>query len=217
MTHILEADGIQLEFDGRKILSNIYIKCETGKITGLLGRNGQGKSCLMKSIYGSLHCEKSVRFDRISIPKSFKRTELIRYLPQFHFFPGSLSLHRIFLDFDLDYPLFQKTFPEFNQKENVAIGNLSGGERRVIEVYVIIQSTSQFILLDEPFTMLNPLQMEKVKALMLQAKKHKGILITDHLYKHILDIADSLYVLSNGRTVLTKSLEDIEALGYLRR
>ena len=48
MIHKLEADGIQLAFDERKILTDIYIKCQTGRITGLLGRNGQGKSCLME-------------------------------------------------------------------------------------------------------------------------------------------------------------------------
>lgn len=217
MNHILEVDGIQLEIDGRKILSGIYIKCETGNIIGLLGRNGQGKSCLMNSIYGILPCEKSIRFDRISIHESFKRTDLIRYLPQFHFIPRSLSLHRIFQDFNVDYRLFQQHFTEFSVREKTSIEKLSGGERRLIEIYVIIKSASQFVLLDEPFTMLNPLQIEKVKALLVDEKKYKGILITDHLYHHILDIADSLYVLSNGRTILTKKIEDVEALGYLRR
>ncbi|MEN9600092.1 MAG: hypothetical protein RL596_2413, partial [Bacteroidota bacterium] len=59
MTHTLEISSIQLEFDSKKILSNIYLKCETGKITALLGRNGQGKSSLMKIAYGSLPAEKS--------------------------------------------------------------------------------------------------------------------------------------------------------------
>ncbi|MGS0014500.1 ATP-binding cassette domain-containing protein, partial [Escherichia coli] len=71
MTHILEADGIQLSFYERKILSGIYLQCETGKITGLLGRNGQGKSCLMKIMFGSLPAEKSIRFDRVSIVTPF--------------------------------------------------------------------------------------------------------------------------------------------------
>ncbi len=217
MNHILEADGIQLEFDGRQILSDIYIKCKTGSITGLLGRNGQGKSCLMNSIYGILPCEKSIRFDLMPIRESFKRTDLIRYLPQFHFIPRSLSLHRIFQDFNVDFRLFQQHFTEFSLREKTSIKKLSGGERRLIELYVIIKSATQFILLDEPFTMLNPLQIEKVKALLVEEKKYKGLLITDHLYQHILDIADSLYVLSNGRTILTKNVEDVKALGYLRR
>ena len=102
MTHKLEADSIQLEFGGRKILSDIFVKCETGKITGLLGRNGEGKSCLMKIIYGSLKCDKSVRFDDISQFEAFKRPDLLLYLPQVNFIPKGLSLKRIFKDFELD-------------------------------------------------------------------------------------------------------------------
>ena len=83
MNHLLETDSIQLEFDGRRILSDIYIKCETGKITGLLGRNGEGKSCLMKIIYGSLKAEKSVRIDKTAYYEVYKHPGLLLYLPQY--------------------------------------------------------------------------------------------------------------------------------------
>jgi ABC-type lipopolysaccharide export system ATPase subunit len=216
MNHVLEADGIQLEFDERRILSGIYLKCETSKITGLLGRNGQGKSCLMNCIYGTLSCEKSVRFDRVSMKEAYKRPDLIRYLPQFHFIPTSFSLYRIFKDFDLDYHSFVSRFPEFTDREKDTIEKLSGGERRLIEIYLIVRSRSQFAMLDEPFTALNPLQIEKVKLLFLEEKENKGLLITDHIYKHVLDIADDTYILKNGRTYLTKDITDIEILGYAR-
>src|SRR5687768_6057724 len=110
MIHKLEADSIQLEINGRKILRDIYLKCETGKITGILGRNGQGKSCLMKIIYGSLECEKSVRFDDAAQYEPFKRPDLLLYLPQFNFIPKALSLKRIFNDYELEYSLFEKRF-----------------------------------------------------------------------------------------------------------
>lgn len=216
MKHVLEADGIQLEFNGRQILSDVYLKCETAKITGLLGRNGQGKSCLMNIIYGSLPCEKSVRFDRVSIKEPYKRTDLIRFLPQFHYLPKSLSLHRIFTDFELAYSAFAERFPEFIGRQKDTIGRLSGGERRLVEMYVLIKSKSQFVMLDEPFTMLNPLQIEKVKSLLIEEKKSKGILVTDHLYRHILDLSDSLYVLSDSRIILTHNNSDLEILGYIR-
>jgi ABC-type cobalamin/Fe3+-siderophores transport system ATPase subunit len=96
MIHTLQADSIRLEFDGRVILSDIYIKCETGKITGLLGRNGQGKSCLMKIIYGDLSCEKSVRFDNVSQYEAFKRPDLLLYLPQFNFIPAQAFIGQNF-------------------------------------------------------------------------------------------------------------------------
>lgn len=216
MNHVLEIDGVQFEPDGKKILSDIYLKCETGKITGLLGKNGQGKSCLMKIIYGSLACEKSVRFDHISIIESFKRPDLLVYLPQFNFIPKSLSLRRVFQDFGLEYSKFKNKFSEFATSEKSCVGNLSGGERRLIELYVIVKTASQFAILDEPFTHLNPLQIEKVKELLKEEKTNKGLLITDHLYRHTIDICDSLYVLTNGQTFLTKSVTDIETLGYTR-
>lgn len=216
MTHTLEADSIQLAFNSRKILSSIYLKCETGKITGLLGRNGQGKSCLMKIIYGSLKCDKSVRFDNIAQFEAFKRPDLLLYLPQFNFVPKSLSLKRIFKDFELDYSNFEQRFPEFATKYKSTIGSLSGGEHRLVELYIIITSLSWFAMLDEPFTHLHPIQIEKVKELLLEAKQNKGLLVTDHMYRHIIDICDNLCMLTDGKTHLTKSMQDIEVLGYAR-
>lgn len=216
MIHQLEADSIQLQFGDRTILSSIYLNCETGKITGLLGRNGQGKSCLMKIIYGTLRCEKSVRIDNLAQHEAYKRPDSLLYLPQFNFIPKSLSLKRIFQDFALDFSSFAEWFPEFQSKYKSSIGSLSGGGHRLLELFVIVKSKSHFVMLDEPFTHLSPLQIEKVKGLLLEEKTNKGLLITDHLYRQVLDICDNLYVLANGKTHLTKSLADIEALGYAK-
>lgn len=216
MMHTLEADGIQLEFNGRKVLSDIYIKCETGKITGLLGRNGQGKSCLMKIIYGSMNCEKSVRVNRVSHPEAFKQTDLIRYLPQFNFIPRSFSLKKIFNDFGLEFTDFSKRFPAFSSAYNKPIGNLSGGLSRMVELYIIITSNTQFAMLDEPFTHLSPVLIEQVKELLVEKKAEKGFLISDHMYPDVTAVSDSLYILTNGKTHLSKTNSDIERFGYAR-
>lgn len=213
MTHNLEADGIQLHFGDRTILSNIYLKCETGKITGLLGRNGQGKSCLMQIIYGTLKSEKSIRIDNVSYQEAFKRSDLLLYLPQFNFIPKSLSLKRVFQDFNLDFGNFKERFPEYNSNYRSSIASLSGGGQRLIELYVLVKSTSKFVMLDEPFTHISPLQVENVKNLLLEEKSNKGILITDHIYRQVLDICDNLYVLANGQIHLTNDLKNIETLG----
>ncbi len=216
MTHLLQADSIQLAFNGRSVLSDIYLEASTGSITGLLGRNGEGKSCLMKIIYGSLHCEKSVRIDKYSKNEAYRQPAILRYLPQFNFIPKPLSLKRIFRDFMIDYGVFCDRFPEFLSKYTQAAGRLSGGELRMVELYVVVKPAGQFALLDEPFTHLNPLQIEKVKKMLLDEKQHKGLLITDHMYRHVTGISDKLYVLSGGKTHLTKSIEDLERLGYAR-
>jgi|SRR5450432_431970 ABC-type multidrug transport system ATPase subunit len=216
MNHTLEIDSVQLEFGGIKILSDIYLQCKTGNITALLGRNGSGKSCLMQIIYGTLKTEKSVRIDKLPYCEAFKHKGLLNYLPQFNFIPASLSLKRVFSDFEIDYSIFVKKFPEFSAKHNSSVGKLSGGERRLVEFYVIIKTPSYFALLDEPFTHLNPLQIERVKVLLEEEKQNTGILLTDHMFRQVIAICDNLYILANGKTHLSKTISDIETLGYAK-
>lgn len=217
MTHILEADSISLNFGLRHILSDIHIKCQTGEITGLLGRNGQGKTCLLRILWGDLEATgHSVRLDNIPVSRAYKYPEWLSYLPQFNFIPESLSLQRVFDDFGLEFRELEQRFPQFRVRQRSRIRDLSGGERRLINVYLIIRSRSRFALLDEPFTHLMPIQIDKVKELLLEERANKGFLITDHLYRHITDIADKFYILADGRTHLAKSTEDIEKLGYAR-
>lgn len=217
MIHTLEADGIQLYFSNRKVLSDVYIKCETGKVTGLLGRNGQGKSCLMQVIYGSLQIDiKSVRFDGRYVAKPYQRSDLLLYMPQFNFIPGKLTIKRVFEDFDLLYGDFEEMFPTGIINDKTRMESLSGGQRRLIELYIIIKAQSQFAMLDEPFSHLSPVQIDRVKQLIEDEKRNKGFLITDHMFRHVSDIADSIYLLANGKVHLTASFEDLEYHGYAR-
>jgi ABC-type multidrug transport system ATPase subunit len=217
MVHTLEADGIQLDFGLRRILSDVYLKCETGKITGLLGRNGQGKSCLMNVILGTLNSSiNSVRFDGNVAKSIAKRPNLLLYLPQFNFIPKSLKVKQVFDDFQLSYPDFENRFPEFKEKYGSKVSHLSGGQWRTVEIYVIAKRPSLFAMLDEPFTHLNPIQIDKIKEFLLEEKINKGFLITDHMYQHLLDVSDSVYLLKDGKTHLTKAIQDLDDLGYVR-
>ncbi len=217
MKHRLEADGIMLDFGARRILADVYLKCETGKITGLLGRNGQGKTCLMNIVYGTLPAlSKSIRFDGQSVYQAFKRADLLTYLPQFNFIPSFLSIRRVFNDFDLDVADFNSHFPEFNKIASTLMRELSGGQRRLVEVYIVLMSPSKFSMLDEPFSQLMPLHIERMKSLLVQVKERKGFLITDHLYQQVTDICDDLYLLTSGKTHLVRNLSDLERLGYAR-
>lgn len=215
--HLLEADSIFLEFGSHRVLSDVYIKCETGKITALLGRNGNGKSCLMNIIYGNLKPNsKSVRFDGQVELAAYKRPDLLLYLPQFNFIPSQLTLKRIFSDFKLEFSDFEIYFPQFLSRQSIKFSNLSGGERRITELYLIIKSKTQFVILDEPFSHLSPIQIDEIKELILKEKSKKGFLITDHMYRHVLDISDDVYVLTNGKTHHTKDITEIEFLGYAK-
>jgi len=215
-SHTLEFDSIRLSFGGRVILCDVYMKCETGKITGLLGRNGQGKSCLFNIVYGSLKAEDgSVRFDKTPIARAYRRPDLLRFLPQFNFIPKSFTIGRVFDDFEVDYRELERRFPEFASQQRIPLGKLSGGQYRFLETYVILRAESKFVILDEPFTHLMPLQIEKVIELIKEEKQRKGLLITDHLYQPIVALADRLYLLRDGQTRPVGGLTEIEAFGYV--
>jgi ABC-type lipopolysaccharide export system ATPase subunit len=214
---VLEADGIRLEFKTKVVLSSIYVKVETGTIIGVLGRNGYGKSCLFNIIYGTLNVtDQSIRIDGISLKNGYTKPHLLRYLPQFHFFPTNLTIETIFRNFHISLNDFCNHFPEVGNKCNDRLGNLSGGEKRLIEVYTIVKSNTKFVLLDEPFSNLMPLHVEKVKQIITTENSNKGFLITDHLYQNCMDICNDLYVLKDGKTNFIQKLSDIEELGYIK-
>jgi len=216
MIHTLEADGIRLDFGLRAILSDVYIKCETGKITGLLGRNGQGKSCLMNVLLGTLNASNnSIRFDSKVIHNAGKRPDLFLYLPQFNFIPKSLTVKKVLDDFQLSTIDFVNRFPQFNERLNLRVSQLSGGQWRMVEIYIIVKAPSLFAMLDEPFTHLNPIQIEKIKEFLSEEKFNKGLLITDHMYQHLLGISDTVYLLKDGKTHFIKTVFELEELGYV--
>lgn len=213
----MEADSIQLSFGQRRILSDIYIRCNVGEITGLLGRNGEGKTCLMNSIYGTLIAEnQSVRFDNVFISHPYQRPDLLSYLPQFNFIPGNLRIRTIFKHFHSCFDKFICFFPEFKDKFKDRIWYLSSGQKRLIEVYLIINAESKFIMLDEPFSYIMPLHVQTLITIIQHKKKEKGFLISDHLFQHVVEISDDIYILSKGKAHLIKSISDIERLGYAR-
>lgn len=218
MIHKLEADSIVLNFGSRNILSDVYIKCETGKVTGLLGRNGNGKSSLMNIIYGTIKAStQSIRFNGDHVAQAYQVPGLIGYLTQFNFSPKSLTLQRIFSDFEVEYAGFEKVFPGFISKYKSKVHTLSGGQRRLAEIYVLLNSKAKFILLDEPFTHLSPVLTDQVKELITEAVVSKGILLSDHMYAHVIDISTDLYLLTEGKIKLIKDLEELNFIGYTKR
>src|SRR5690606_26486152 len=187
---IVEIDNVELYFKEKRILNGIYLKAETGKITGILGSNGCGKTCLLRILFGDLNPKyKLIRVDNKPVLKPLYQTKLVSYLPQHHFIPNALKIKSIFKIFGVDWNDFIKIFESFYLFKNLKFNRLSGGERRIIEVYLILKGSSKIVLLDEPFSHIAPLYIEKIKSLIETEKHQKAIIITDHMYKHIIDVS----------------------------
>ncbi|GGK17823.1 ABC transporter ATP-binding protein [Yeosuana aromativorans] len=213
---IVEIDNVELYFKEKRILNGIYLKAESGKVTGILGSNGCGKSCLLKIIFGELKPKyKLIRVDKKPILKPLYQTKLVSYLPQHNFIPNALKIKTAFKLFNVDWIDFIEIFPSFKTFENLKSKKLSGGERRVIELYLILKSSCEIVLLDEPFSHIAPLYINQIKTLIETEKHKKAIVITDHLYRHIISVSDTIYLLKNGCSKLINNLKELEDYKYL--
>ena len=216
MNQRLEFDSIQLSFGNGNLLSNIYMLSEKGKITGLLGRNGSGKTTLMKIVFGATTFEqKSVRINSQSLGLNYLSENLIAYLPQRNLIPSYLTISKAFALFEIPEANVLEYFPETYNMMNFKPAGLSGGYLRIFEIFLVLKSKAMFCLLDEPFSGLTPVYVERIKMILLETKKQKGIIITDHLHRHVVEIADSLYLLANGQTYRIEDPAQLISLGYV--
>ena len=213
---ILELDSVELYFNDKRILNGIYLKAETGKIVGLLGRNGCGKSCLLQILFGSLQPKyKFIKIDGKPLLKPLYSLKTTSYLPQYHLTPNNLKIKTLFQLLKLDWEDFISHFESFSLYYNSKLNSFSGGERRVIETYTVLRQKGDIVLLDEPFSNIAPLHIEKIKNLIRSEKSHKAIIITDHYFRDVISLSDDLYLLNNGCTKKIEKLEELEDYKYL--
>ncbi|MGO1585538.1 ATP-binding cassette domain-containing protein [Mesonia sp.] len=213
---ILEVDNIELSYDGKPILDAVYLKAETGKITGILGRNGSGKTSLLSIIYGSTSPKyKLIRVNGQPITKKMYKTGLIAYLPQFSYLPTHITLKRAFYLYEISWKDFVAKFPSFQAFERFRKAEISGGELSLIETYLILRSKAKILLLDEPFSNLSPLYIAHLKEIIQEVKNQKIIILTDHFYNDVLDTADEIYLCKNRKLQLMKNQQELIEHGYL--
>jgi ABC-type multidrug transport system ATPase subunit len=216
MTNRLEFDSIEFAFGQKSLLTSVYMVCETGKLTGLLGRNGCGKSTLMKIVFGAIpSAQKSVRINGQALGLNYLAKNHISYLPQGSLIPDYLTLRGALGLFRIPEREVTELFPEVSEMMHLRPSLLSGGYRRIVEIMMILNSQAPFCLLDEPFTGLTPVYIEKIKDLISAIKSRKGIIISDHMYRHVTDLADRLYLLTNGQTYQVSDHKELVSRGYL--
>ncbi|HEY5823206.1 MAG TPA: ATP-binding cassette domain-containing protein, partial [Cyclobacteriaceae bacterium] len=183
---------------------------------GLLGRNGSGKSTLLKLVFGSMRTEViSVRIDSVPLLSPALTSNRIAYLPQENFVPNDLTLREILRLYRINEVDLICHFPELKENLLLKPAQLSAGGLRLFEILLILNTPASFCLLDEPFTGLTPALIEQIKVYINERKSIKGIIITDHLYRQVVSLSDSLYILVNGKTYLVKNEEDMIKRGYL--
>jgi len=212
----LLVDSVRLVFDGLTVLQSAFITAESGKVTGVLGRNGTGKSCLFKCIMGGIRAQnRFIRFNDERDTDYGHIGDRIKYLPQYLFMPPKMTLKEAFNLYGVDYDGIVTFDPKFHNLYRLPFRELSGGEARAAEMYLVLKTKAEFCILDEPFSNIAPRYVEKMQALIREEKRHKGIIVSDHLYDAILQLADDLFLLRDGYTFPIRSREDLVKHGYI--
>lgn len=216
--HLLEIDSVQKTFDNKNILSDVYLKCETNDVIGLLGRNGSGKSTLLKIIFGITSANfKFVRIDGSVKTKTKDLFNEISYLPQDNCIPNNFSVKKA-----IELSVSKDKIPDFYADDLIRsmldkkASDLSGGELRYLEIKIILNNSSKFVLLDEPYNGLSPLMVEKVNELIAANSKAKGIIISDHNYENVIKVSNKLVLLKEGKAHHLLSKEELIEKGYLK-
>ncbi len=213
----LHIDSITKTFDNKILLNDIFLKCVKGKITGLVGRNGCGKSTLLKIIFGIEKSENKFILVGNKKIKSLSNTKgIISYLPQENFLPDNIKIKKIiklFLDKKNNSILIRNNYirPLLNKQNQ----ELSGGEKRILEIFLILHSNSSFILLDEPFNGVSPVIKEHIIDYINKMKTLKGFIITDHDYENVIKLADNIVFLKDGSLKEINHTSELIDLGYL--
>ncbi len=218
MKNLLEVDSVIISFDERKILTDCFLRCETGDTIGILGRNGCGKSSLLKVLFGTLFTNN--RFIRINgkvYDQPYKSGDLIAYLPQHGFLPTNVSIKNIIDIYINSITARDKIKNDLRLKNHLKkrASELSGGELRYLEILLLVNLDVKFILLDEPFSRVEPLYKEIIVELIKESRSSKGFIITDHDYQNIIATSDRIILINNGVCRSIADFRDLERFNYV--
>jgi len=221
---MLHTKNISKSYGNIKVVQDVSIQVNRGEIVGLLGPNGAGKSTSFYMIVGLVSPNKGqILLDNkdISNMPMYKRAQLgIGYLPQEVSVFRKLSVEDNILGI-LEMTKLKKKervakleslLEEFGlQKVRKNLGNqLSGGEKRRVEIARALATNPKFLLLDEPFAGVDPIAVEDIQAIISKLKnKNIGILITDHNVHETLSITNRAYLLFEGKILKSGTAEDL--------
>ncbi|EHO05234.1 hypothetical protein HMPREF9714_03597 [Myroides odoratimimus CCUG 12901] len=190
--HTLHIDSLSYTLENNPILRGIYFSATTGDILNIRGRNGTGKSTLMKILFGTLQANHAyIRIDKTIISNRHKLNQYFSYKPQFNIFPKHLTVKDVVKE-----DMIRST--SLHQYLDTKIRDLSTGEQQLIQTLYILNLPQPICLLDEPFAGISPLLQEFIADAIRTTARHKIIIITDHNTDLVDTIATKSLLLENG-------------------
>jgi lipopolysaccharide export system ATP-binding protein len=209
----LQAEGVTKSYTGRRVVDGVRLNVNGGEVVGLLGPNGAGKTTTFHMMVGLVHPDEGKVLlngeDLTSMPIYQRARAGLSYLPQ-----ESSVFRRLTVEDNLLAILETLDLTEGEQRERAdrlmrMLGvadlakqravTLSGGERRRVEIARALVLSPFFILLDEPFTGIDPIAVAEIQKIIRKLSGGGiGVLITDHNVRETLGICDRAYIINEG-------------------
>jgi len=231
--HTLATDGIGKTYRGRRVVNGVSLQVLTGEVVGLLGPNGAGKTTSFYTIVGLIPPDTGRVLiddqDITDVPMYLRAREHgISYLPQEPSVFRKLTVEENILAVLEAQPISWHERREKMEKLIEQLGlehirrnrawALSGGERRRVEIARCLCINPRFILLDEPFSGIDPIAVLDLQKIISDLRASGiGILITDHNVRETLSVTDRAYIINEGRIFRTGSPEELGSDPEVRR
>ena len=222
---VLKCNNLEKKYNTKKVVQDVSLEVSSGEVIGLLGPNGAGKTTIFYMIVGLIKSDLgSIMIDELDITEMpiHKRYEYgISYLPQEpSIFRNMTALDNIKAILETDSNLntqnrsdiLEELIIRFDLKKflNTQGIQLSGGERRRVEIARALALRPKFLLLDEPFSGIDPLSVIDIQDIIKTLSQDNiGILITDHNVRETLNICDKSYVVSTGEVLASGKTKDL--------
>lgn len=222
--HLLETKGLRKSYGGRRVVDGLDITVGRSEIVGILGPNGAGKTTSFYMIVGIIQPEHGqIFFDQVDITQKpiHERCRLgMGYLAQeasiFRKLTVEENITAILETLPISPRERRKRLNALLEELNIAhlakskAYTLSGGERRRLEITRALVTNPSFLLLDEPFSGIDPIVVAEAQDIIRDLKKKGlGILLTDHNVRETLSITDRAYLVADGNVLISGSADDL--------
>lgn len=211
---LLECKHLYKEFDNKQILKDINLKIPRGKIIGLLGKNGTGKSTLIKLINDLLTPTSGEILINGEKP-GVKSKEIISYLPERTYLDKEMTIKQVIKYFEEFYKNFDtqkaiKLLKDLNLDINTKISKMSKGMQEKLQLILVMSRNAELYVLDEPLGGVDPATRDYIlDTILSNFSEGASVIISTHLISDIERILDEVIFIDNGEIILTSSADEL--------
>lgn len=211
---ILECENLSKNYGSVKALDNLTLKIESGKIVGLLGPNGHGKTTLIKTLSGLLSKDKGkVLIDGKGIGVGTKK--IVSYLPERSYLSPEMKIKEVvsfFQEFyeDFDAKKADAMLGELSLDKESKLKSLSKGNREKVQLIMVMSRKAKLYLLDEPMGGVDPATRDYIlKTIISNYSEDATVIISTHLIQDVEQILDEVVFLKEGKVMLHSDVDEL--------